>query len=181
MTKQQKKEAKERTKREVEALSCVQQRLYTVPDLLNIKCMLEDWRQWVDVVASDEATNDHLWKVVQNIKRIKEEADKGSRKVLDTGIMELVVDTSHHQKVSDNVLKFLMECSQFPEWTKIDWSKAQEDTLMLLANNIKKFEGAPWLVKQVLPLVEQIRVHKNASEEIKELFDTPEWKSFKVS
>ncbi len=175
MTKEQRKEARERIQREVKALSCVQQRLYTVPDLLNIKCILEDWRQWADVVACEEATNDHLWKLVKNIERIEKETNKDPRKVLDTGIMELVVDISHHPKVLDNVLKFLMMYSQFPQWTKMDWSEAQEDTLMLLANNIKKFEKAPWLVKQVLPLVEQIRTHKNASEEIKELFNTSEW------
>ena len=172
MTKEQRKEAVERVQREVKALSCVQQRLYTVPDLLNIKCILEDWRQWVDVVACEEATNDHLWKLVLNIERIIEE---DARKAFDAGIRELVVDISHHQEASNNVLKFLLKCSNFSEWTRMDWSKAQEDTLMLLANNIKKFEEAPWLVKQVLPLVEQIRTHKNATKEIRELFNTSKW------
>jgi len=156
MTEVQKKEAQERILREAKAIGSIQERLYTIPDVLKIKCQLEDWHQWQDVVASDQATNDNLWSIVQKIVKLRDDVDKDKDKVLDRRVLELAIDISYHKNVSDRLLRVLAENFSFLEWVKMDWSKAKQDTVSILANEIRRFKDCPWLIKQVMPLVEQL-------------------------
>ena len=175
MTEAQRKEIREKVEREVNNIGCVLQRKFTIPDLLKIKCHLEDMNQWWHVVAIDEASLDNLWDIAKNVVRLKKQIEENQSEEPYTEVMELFVEISHHHNVAARLLKALVENTPYTVWNRMDLSKAEKETLMFMTKSLKKFEGIPWQVKQALPLVEKIRMHKNADQAIKQLFDTPEW------